>query len=558
MKKIFSFFAMALFAMTAFAQTNLWSAAPTVHSTWGQNDPNPEVTIVNGNDIHVVLDGAPADELWSGQVKITHDVNFEADKFYAISMDFLSTSTFGQAKIKMDDNNGMLLHEDLAFTANEVMHFTDTVAGVAGNNHVLVFAFAKAAAGTTIDITNITIHESNAPVPPAFDGCGDTFVSTSGNAAAGHDGNTGSRWESASKDPQYWQWNMAEAQTFNRIKIVWEGAYGKTFNIKAGMSCDNLTTIASVENQTLAGFPYTQIIELAESVTASSIQFEGIARGTNYGYSFWEFDVYTAQTAVLSDLDFTAAAVVSAIGGTVNLTATPKDQYNLAMEAEVTYTVTPAAAGHVTNGVYTADAAGLATITATAGEFSKTVTVFNYEGENVALNKSVTGEGFNDAARVNDGNEGTEYQADPNNGGAGVDVDAEFVIDLGAAYDLNLVTIKFEGACSQIYTLETSADNVTYNVAYSYSGNEGINGHTDFLYGENLANAAGVRYIKFHSTKNATGWGCKIFELKAYGVEHVGTSLENVDTVETVKFIQNGQLFIMKNAVLYNALGVRL
>lgn len=562
MKKFF-LLAMAFCSLTVFAQTNLFDASKaSVLSTWGAGDINPTASWnADYGQLDIVLNTDQAGWQWGNQVALSHNVDFETGKYYKVLMLLYADKDCNNVTLKIDDSTGMIYeNQTINLTANvPSVYESKAVAGVPGN-HKMVFDFGYGAKGTELAVYQIYIFETEAPV---IDLCDGTAVATSEQqkATLAIDGNTGTRWESkaADGDGVKWQMNLAEATTFNRIKIVWEGAYGKSFKINAGTTCDNLTTIASIEDQSLAGFPYTQIIELSESVTASHIQFEGIKRGTQYGYSFFEFEVYTAQTSILTSLDFTAAASICALNGTVNLTATPKDQYGVAMEGQtISYEVSPATAGHVADGVYTADAAGLATITATCGTLTKTVEIFNYKGENVALNKTATGEGFNDIKRVNDGNTGTEYQADKNDGKSGHDVDAEFVIDLGAEYDLNLVTILFEGACSQAYTLETSADNTNYAVAYTYVGNAGIWGHTDYLYGSNLANAAGVRYIKFHSTKNATDWGCKIFELSAFGTEAVHTGINNVESVKAIKVVENGQIVVIRDGVRYNLQGVAL
>lgn len=562
MKKLFTL-ALALCTLSVFAQTNLFDASKaSVLSTWGAGGINPTASWnADYAQLDIVLNTDQAGWQWGNQVALAHNVDFETGKYYKVVMLLYADKDCNNVTLKIDDSTGMIYeNQTINLTANvPSVYESKAVAGVPGD-HKMVFDFGFGAKGTELAVYQIYIFETEAPV---IDLCDGTAVATSEQqkATLAIDGNTGTRWESKSADGDdvKWQMNLAEATTFNRIKIVWEGAYGKSFKINAGTTCDNLTTIASIEDQSLAGFPYTQIIELSESVTASHIQFEGIKRGTPYGYSFFEFEVYTAQTSVLTSLDFSAAATISAVGGTVALTATPKDQYGAAMEETVTYSVEPATAGHVEGGVYTADAFGLATITATCGTLTKTVEIFNYTGENVALNKTATGEGFNDITRVNDGNNSTEYQADKNDGKEGHDVVSEFVIDLGAEYDLNLVTIFFEGACSQEYTLETSADNVNFAVAYTYVGKDGIWGHTDYLFGANLANAEGVRYIKFHSTKNATDWGCKIFELSAYGVEHTPTALPAAAiNGKAVKLIKNGNIVIIRDGVRYNAQGAKL
>lgn len=371
-------------------------------------------------------------------------------------------------------------------------------------------------------------------------------------ADEGADGNLGSRWASIANDYEWWMIKYSEQKTFNTVKIVWEGAWTKDFDLLGSNDGTNWTTIKEVRDQNLSGFPNTQIYDLGDDVTYQYVKFFAKLRGTGYGNSFWEFDAYHAETQVLTSFDFKAAASICKVGANVALTATPKDQYGVEMNETVSFVVTPAEAGHVANGVYYADAFGPATITATCGTLpTKEINIFNYTGENVALNKTVTAEGYNDASRLVDGNDGTEWQGDPNNGGAEHNVTCGFTIDLGALYNLNLVTIHFEGACSEAYTLEVSADNTNWETAHNYSGANGINNHTDFLYGANLENANGVRYVKFSSTKNATDWGMKIYEFQAFGVEAAPTEpVASVSLDKTAATLEVGQSLTLVKTVL--------
>ena len=81
-----------------------------------------------------------------------------------------------------------------------------------------------------------------------------------GLPAAAVDGNIGSRWESQHIDPQTWIVDLGESMTFNAVRIVWEGAYGTTFDILVGdeVDADGYLTdgeaVVSIEGQTLTGF----------------------------------------------------------------------------------------------------------------------------------------------------------------------------------------------------------------------------------------------------------------------------------------------------------------
>lgn len=151
---------------------------------------------------------------------------------------------------------------------------------------ILSLVFAAVAVMTAFGQTNLALNK--------------TAQATSGNAAAAVDGNIGTRWESQHSDPQTWIVDLGESMTFNAVRIVWEGAYGKTFDILVGdeVDADGYLTdgeaVVSIEGQTLTGFPNYQVFEFT-AVTKRYVQFNGIARGTQWGYSFYEFGVYNLE-----------------------------------------------------------------------------------------------------------------------------------------------------------------------------------------------------------------------------------------------------------------------
>lgn len=400
----------------------------------------------------------------------------------------------------------------------------------------------------------------------------ETAYASSGTAVSGNDGNAGTRWESAATDDQWWLCKMAEESEFNTVQIVWEGAYAKSFKLEVSNDSTAWTEIANIQDQTLQGFPYTQTITVGDQ-KAKYLRFVGVTRGTGYGYSFWELRAFVKKEQTLTTIELKAAADIVKVGETVKLTTITKDQDGENMEAEVTYTVSPAEAGTVENGVFTAAQFGNATITAVSGSVSSApVSVFCYEGENVALstnidtdNKVIAQSEFapkgTNAFFAVDGNDGSVWQGSATDGTEGTEeartYDAWFVLDLGAKYDINFVSIKFEGACSQEYHLDFSADNADWKVAYNYVGNAGVNGHTDLLYGDKLANTTAVRYVRFFSTKAATQWGVKMYEMRVFGVKSTESGIENAAAAmpSVVKMVENGQVVIIRDGVRYNAQG---
>lgn len=357
---------------------------------------------------------------------------------------------------------------------------------------------------------------------------------SSGTAVLGNDGNKGTRWASDVSDNEWWLCKMAEESEFNTVQILWEGAYAKSFKLEVSNDSTAWTEIANIQDQTLQGFPHLQTITVGDQ-KAKYLRFVGVERGTGYGYSFWELRAFVKKTPVLTTIELKAEAEIVKVGEGLKLTTATKDQDDEDIDAEVNYTILPIGAGKVENGFFYAYRFGSATITATSGSVSsKPVSVFCYLGENVALSTNIdsnnkviaqsefTPKGTNAFYAV-DGNDGSVWQGSATDGTADTEeartFDSWFILDLGNEYDINLVSIKFEGACAQEYHLDFSVDNVDWKVAYNYVGNAGINAHTDLLYGDKLANATAVRYVRFFSTKAATQWGMKMFEMRVFGTE---------------------------------------
>ena len=358
-------------------------------------------------------------------------------------------------------------------------------------------------------------------------------IATSGTASAGNDGNAGTRWESAhGVDPQLWQVDLGEAQNFNTIAITWEGAYGKTFSILGGNTVgeDGFITdgvvLTSVEGQTLNAFPYVQSLTLPETANYRYVQFLGTERGTGYGYSFWEFEVFNLTEApALTTMTLTASGTQVEIGKTINLTLAGFDQLGAPIATgDVTYVLSNPSVGTVENGVFTGVAVGETTIKAVSGEVeSNPVTVkviggqkidlftdWEYRIYNLGLASSTSKVGAFDE---NDGSLWDMYKetgADE----ASRTYDVGFIADLRDIYDLSSISIHFEGACSENFTLAFAGEDGVFGEAAFTGGKPGINNHTEIF---DCSEITGVRYVKFLSTKAATQWSVKIYDFTVIG-----------------------------------------
>ncbi|HEY2278172.1 MAG TPA: discoidin domain-containing protein [Streptosporangiaceae bacterium] len=101
------------------------------------------------------------------------------------------------------------------------------------------------------------------------------------------DGNTGTRWSSAFSDPQWLEVDLGSSQSICSVTLNWEAAYASSFQIQTSTDGSNWTSIYS----TTSGTGGTQ--NLTVTGTGRYIRMYGTARATAYGYSLWEFQVFT-------------------------------------------------------------------------------------------------------------------------------------------------------------------------------------------------------------------------------------------------------------------------
>ncbi|WP_438435261.1 fibronectin type III domain-containing protein [Gorillibacterium sp. sgz500922] len=115
-------------------------------------------------------------------------------------------------------------------------------------------------------------------------------VEDSGKAAAyAVDGNASTRWSSQYSDPQWITIDLGAATTVNGAMLNWEVAYGKSYQLQTSLDNQNWTTVYTTTNGDggIDNIGFT-------ATSARYVKMNGLARGTSYGYSLWEFEVYAA------------------------------------------------------------------------------------------------------------------------------------------------------------------------------------------------------------------------------------------------------------------------
>ncbi|WP_063779664.1 beta-1,3-glucanase family protein [Streptomyces sp. AcH 505] len=106
-------------------------------------------------------------------------------------------------------------------------------------------------------------------------------------ASAAVDGNAGTRWSSGFADPQWLQVDLGSVRSVSRVRLNWEAAYGKAYQIQTSTNGSTWTSVYS----TTGGDGGTDDLTFT-ATDARYVRFYGTQRATPYGYSLWELEVY--------------------------------------------------------------------------------------------------------------------------------------------------------------------------------------------------------------------------------------------------------------------------
>lgn len=361
------------------------------------------------------------------------------------------------------------------------------------------------------------------------------------------DDNLGTRWESKASDGdnQWFYVDLEKGTIIDHLKIVWEGAYGKHYKIhvadeittemalkltdddKTNDFATGWTEIAEI-NKTLSGFPASETIAVSTTdvVTARYVAVELIERGLPYGFSFWEFGVYdmAEEASKLSSIEITADKLEGSVADTYTLGYKFLDQYKmdyiLTAEENASRQMIVSEGATLDGDKITVSSRGTYTVKMKIGDIESNELKIDVkaEGANLALKKDIVfaTEGSKNPENAVDGNLGSLWITDEPSGVENHEYDAVLVVDLGETYDVNCVHTSFEGASSADYTITFSTDSVTFSdpvPAFTVTNGIGMTNRHDWLTSEEAVKA---RYVKFHSTRAATQYGTKLYELEVY------------------------------------------
>ncbi|MGK5684269.1 ThuA domain-containing protein [Actinoplanes sp. URMC 104] len=174
--------------------------------------------------------------------------------------------------------NGRLIND---FTSTDPARNLDGYIGL--QNH---------GAGDTAAFRNVRIRELGGQQPvtnlalnrPAT---ASSVENASYPAANAVDASATTRWSSAFSDPQWIQVDLGATRAISRVRLLWEAAYGSAYQIQTSADGSAWTTARSVTGGNGGEDDLTGL-----SAQGRYVRVLGTSRGTPWGYSLFNFEVY--------------------------------------------------------------------------------------------------------------------------------------------------------------------------------------------------------------------------------------------------------------------------
>jgi hypothetical protein len=102
------------------------------------------------------------------------------------------------------------------------------------------------------------------------------------------DGNASTRWTSEYEDDQWLQIDLGAAHDINEVKLTWETAAGKDYDIEVSADGHTWSTVKSVAGNTASG-----VLDYPGIATSGRyVRLNLKTRATMYGFSLFEVQVF--------------------------------------------------------------------------------------------------------------------------------------------------------------------------------------------------------------------------------------------------------------------------
>jgi len=165
---------------------------------------------------------------------------------------------------------------------------TGTITPPSGTQNL--FLVFTGGAGSLFDIDSFTLGGGTPPQSPNLalnKPATASSVEAAYVASNAVDASATTRWASAFSDPQWIQVDLGATYDINRVRLVWEAAYGSAYEIQTSTNGTAWTTARSVTGGNGGEDDNTGL-----SASARYVRINGTARGTAWGYSLFTFEVY--------------------------------------------------------------------------------------------------------------------------------------------------------------------------------------------------------------------------------------------------------------------------
>lgn len=131
------------------------------------------------------------------------------------------------------------------------------------------------------------------------------------------DGDTATRFASQYADPEWWMIDLGEVKKVGAAIIYFEAAYSTEFYFEVSTDGENWTEVARVTDNATSGADVPVEVRFDQQYDAQYVRYTGVSRGTTYGHSFWELELYEAIAGVAScELSYSDDAVTVTLDGT--------------------------------------------------------------------------------------------------------------------------------------------------------------------------------------------------------------------------------------------------
>ncbi|MEU5964158.1 ThuA domain-containing protein [Micromonospora parva] len=210
----------------------------------------------------------------------------------------------GTLELRVDSPTGPLVGSATVTPTGGYATFATVTGGVTAPSGTRTLFLVFKGAGPYFDIDEFTLSTSPGGPGPDPDPDPDPDPEPGTNLARGKparassfegafvagnafDGVAGTRWGSAFADPQWIDVDLGATYAINRVKLSWEAAFGSGYQIQTSPDGVTFTTIRTVAAGDGGVDDLTGL-----SGSGRYVRLLGTTRGTAWGYSLFEFEVY--------------------------------------------------------------------------------------------------------------------------------------------------------------------------------------------------------------------------------------------------------------------------